>query len=174
MEFFEMPLRYHDSSLENCHQDNITKELMSHYARNPSGNLLFCGNSGSGKTYAACAILMEYKANKGLSARFVNASDLYLQWRDAVGLHNEKELSHRFTCVELLVLDDLGIRSPTDAFLDFIYSIVNTRYNEMGGTIFTTNLNSVKMLEKFGESLTSRIICGKIIRIYGKDKRIEF
>ncbi len=45
---------------------------------------------------------------------------------------------------ELLVLDELGARRPTDWARDVLYGLLNTRYNRRRLTILTTNFGDTR------------------------------
>src|SRR5574337_857810 len=170
MKDFGVPELYWDANLNGIQNYREFKE----FALRPQDSYLFCGQAGRGKTYAACAILNEYRENKGLSARFVSASDLYLRWKDCSRNYGDDlDLAEKYINCQILILDDIGIRTPTDAFLEFLYAIVNARINKKAAFIVTTNMTSIQMNERMGEALTSRFCSGKIIKFEGKDKRIN-
>lgn len=137
------------------------------------GFLLLPGSSGTGKTYASVCCMKEF-LKKHDECCFVNTANLYVKWL-ALKQEGTSELPlvHRLSEYRLLVLDDLGTRTPTEAFLDFIYLITNNRStNQNVGTIISTNLNHADMREKLGDAITSRICSGMIVKFNGKDKRL--
>lgn len=142
------------------------------YITDPKGFMLLAGSPGLGKTYAACAC-MDYARNHGISSRFVNMADLYVNW---LGMKqagaNEMNLLDKLFHPKLLVMDDLGARSPSEAYLEFIYILINKRCTTDCGTIVTTNMSSKDMREKLGDALFSRICSGQRLIFTGKDRRI--
>ena len=80
---------------------------------------------------------------------------------------------------ELLVLDELGARRPTDWVRDVLYGLINTRYNRQRITIVTSNYgdivgpNGEEQLEKrVGNMVRSRLyeMCD-LVALEGSDYR---
>jgi|GEM_PF-1465513 len=142
------------------------------YARMPDKPLMITGPNGTGKTFTACRIGALFVKNSGSVARFWNTSSLSVKWRE---LSTEPRSLMHFTISlsesPILILDDLGIRCPTDAFMDFLYQIINNRDEAMLPTIVTTNLDDRKLSEQFGNAISSRIGAGFRITLDGKDRR---
>jgi DNA replication protein DnaC len=59
--------------------------------------------------------------------------------------------------VELLVIDDIAVRGGTEAFLNEMYELVDTRANNGGTTIYTSNLPINEIGAVLGERIASRI-----------------
>lgn len=147
-------------------------EHLSKWARRPFGFVLFAGNSGKGKTYASCCVLSMAVKCGVPDAYFINVSDLYIRWKDSFNagaseLHILTSLGDK----KLLVIDDIGVRTPTEGFLEFIYLLLSKRMSGDKGTIITTNLTGEQMYEKLGDALSSRICGGEIIVFEGPDRR---
>lgn len=164
-----IPLIYKQACIENL---EIGKDVLSSVLKileNSFSLAVFWGDSGRGKTYVACAILNEYKRSGKVSGKFINFSEMYQQWKH----DQDTNIFQSLKSVDFLVLDDIGIRAPTEAFLDFFYSILNYRYNNLLKTIITTNLDSKSLTEKFGPQIASRLASGEIIKFSGSDLRIK-
>lgn len=174
VELFGIPIIFRNATIKSVNWPQSQLAEVRAFAKKPISFWLYCGQAGRGKTYAACSVLHAFWVSGGRSARFVSASDLYLKWKDcARSFGDDLDLATKYIDCDLLVLDDLGIRTPTDAFLEFLYAIINARVNNLSGTIVTTNMTSQQMSERFGEALTSRFCSGKIIKFEGKDKRLN-
>lgn len=149
------------------------------YAQNPQGFVLLVGKNGRGKTYAAMNI---YNQNTPYrlpqrdhdKAWFTNQADLNIEF---ARLHEEQ--GHPMALLlqgyrtKLLVIDDLGTRAPSPAFMDFLYAVVDKRWNEREtlGTIITTNLDSSRIRKDFGDAIFSRIASGRNYVVTGEDRR---
>jgi len=152
------------------HSEKLKQELKSFVVKHDEF-LTIGGDNGVGKTYAAVAMLKEfYNVTKEIPI-FVNISNLYQTWKEDED--HRTELKYKFKRAKLLILDDLGVREPTEAFLDFLYSVINNRYNDMQGTLITTNLSSAEISKCFGNRIYSRLLSGKMIKIDGKDLRVR-
>lgn len=149
------------------------------YANNPTGFFLLSGHNGCGKSFIAEALYytktsFKLPAYNSDWAIFVNQSDLNQEWKE-----KDREwpvyLLNKYKNTELLVLDDLGTRMPSDAFLDFLYSIIEYRWRNRDklGTIITTNKNATQFRDIFGDAITSRVCSGFIYRLEGNDRRVS-
>jgi DNA replication protein DnaC len=154
-------------------------EKITAYAKNPKGFFLLAGANGTGKSFVAMAV---YEAHSRFKlpyydmdeAFFINQADLNERWIAEKMEGNALELGHRLKQTNLLVLDDLGTKKPTDSFGDFLYSIIDYRWNQRDnlGTIITTNMNGQITRERFGDAILSRIASGIRLRFDGQDRRI--
>lgn len=165
---------YENANLRECNQKIEIIKALSDFAKKPSGFLLLAGNNGTGKTYAACACLREFLAQGNTSARFFSISEMNLLWADNKK-HGESSFANRFLSPEFLILDDMGLRAPSDGFLDTLFFILDKRQGNAQGTIVTTSKTSIKFKEFYGEDIFSRISSGKILKFEGEDRRrVEF
>jgi len=162
--------------------DNKTPEQMEKiqaFARNPKGFLLLAGANGTGKSFVA-EVIYQLHARYKLpyydmdEAFFINQASLNERWLREKSEGNSFELCDRLQKTKLLVLDDLGTRSPSDAFGEFLYAIIDYRWHSRDtlGTIITTNMTGKVTREKFGDAILSRIASGINIRFDGEDRRI--
>lgn len=168
MKSFCVPDDYLTASLENCDQPKEVIEYFNKFSKLPRGFLVLTGRCGSGKTYAACAVVQAYRRH-GESCRFINATQIYSTWLDVVRNGSINDLLYVYD-VELLVIDDLGVKIPSDAFLSFLYMIIDKRSKSVG-TIITTNLDAKAMKIELGDRIFSRICSGKNIQFDGVDRR---
>ena len=147
--------------------------------------LILAGPNGQGKTYLAkCAYdyINPYLSGKGHYdeiAIMTTISDLYAEWKTTMKTYGEvDELTDKYKKTKLLVLDDLGIRTPTDAFHDFLMAIINFRkenpLNQFMVTIITTNMSPELMMQKFGGAIYSRIASDEVFKLdHGVDRRFK-
>lgn len=134
--------------------------------------------TGNGKTTSACAILNEWtKMQCGRHTRreielttnpalFVKASDfqnLYnSQFRGSMDMTQEASMKYyRYKQlmkeVQLLVIDDIAMRSGTEAYVNEMYEVIDHRAVEELATIFTSNVGFDGLKEIFGDRIASRI-----------------
>lgn len=156
-------------------------EDLKDYVKNPKGFVLLVGKNGRGKSYAAMKIYeqltpykLPYKDND--VAWFINQADLNLLFNEANDVYgNSMSLLKQAYLSKLLVIDDLGTRLPTPAFLDFLYAIIDKRWNEREvlATIITTNLSSERIRKDFGDAIFSRIASGQNYVVTGPDRRFQ-
>lgn len=143
------------------HQDNLrwAYTTVIHYAKEPEGWLIIRGGYGCGKTHLAAAIA-NTRIDLGDKVIFVTVPDLldYLRSSYSPASEDLQETSYtsRFDEIrtaQLLVLDDLGIESPTPWAVEKLYQILNYRYNSKLPTVITTNHD----LEELELRLRSRL-----------------
>jgi len=126
-----------------------------------TGFLTFFGVAGLGKTYASVAALSEYLKIGGRDGRYYSMPTLYSDWlikkKEGMDLGLMFELQNK----EFLILDDIAFRSLTDAWAEFIYTIIDKRFTKKKATIFTCNLDDMNDFQKaLGQSICSRIFSG--------------
>lgn len=146
------------------------------YAQNfsaQSGNLLFVGQTGLGKTHLSLAIANEV-LNKGFGVIYGPAMDLISKvekecFNKADGY--EGCMDTLLEC-DLLIIDDLGTEFTTPFSVSVIYNIINTRILRKKPTIVSTNLSLKELEEKYSARLSSRFIGSYAMRqFFGSDIR---
>lgn len=135
------------------------------YAENPAGWLLFCGQSGSGKTHL-CTAVCRHRLLAGDEVR-------YMPWREKISeikgmsLDNERraEILQGFKSAQILYIDDLyktgkaadGSSNPTGADIGLAFEIINHRYINHLPTIISTEKTAQELVE-IDEATGSRIL----------------
>ena len=106
--------------------------------------LLFYGDVGTGKTFAAACIanyLLERRVPVVMTS-FVKLLDSMRSFRD-----EDESTIAKLNKAKLLVIDDLGAERGTDTALEKVYNIVDSRYRAERPIILTTNLSMEEMKE---------------------------
>lgn len=169
---YEVHSAHAEACLEDCEDEKLRQKLQD-FSRNPKGFIVLSGEVGCGKTHLACACLRKYLEGNSSDARYIRCTDLYFKWLEAKRSSQcEQDLTLPLAQCQLLILDDLGTRPPTEAFQDVLYALLDTRWGGQGGTIVTTNLSALEMVEKLGDQITSRIASGFCFRMRGQDRRL--
>lgn len=131
-------LEMFDYASSNINQMQI-QELSSLYFIRDKQNVIFIGSPGTGKTHLA--ISLAYLATqKRLKVKFLTVSDLLLQLEVA---QSQNRLRSYFTKIvtspSLLVLDEFGYVKLNEVQANFMFQLVNKRY-ETGSIVITSNL----------------------------------
>ena len=134
--------------------------------------------TGTGKTTTAITLINEYtlyKAREHLKGRLVikNNPALFIKASDMQNAYNgqfrgtfetQQENSSRFydlkkkmKTVDMLVIDDIGIRNITEAFENELYEIIDYRVTQGLVTIYTSNIPLIELISSLGDRIVSRI-----------------
>ncbi len=104
--------------------------------------LLFCGNTGVGKTHLAVAVLQSL-IKRGFEGVFFDYQTLLDRIRSSYDKSSgatDKEAYRTALDCEILLLDDLGAHRVTDWVEDTVTSLITHRCNHRKPMIVTTNL----------------------------------
>lgn len=145
------------------------------YSKPSPGNKL---GTGTGKTTAACAIANEYLIHRlrqhfnrermlvTTPVLFVNVARLQNTY-NAMFRQNETlaqeasdlfySLKERAMTVDLLILDDIGVRDGGNTFVSELYEIIDERVSNSRSTIYTSNLPIEELANIFDPRIVSRI-----------------
>ena len=145
-------------------QKSVKQGAMA-YADDPNGWLLFCGQSGSGKTHL-CTAVCRHRLLEGDEVK-------YAPWRETaaqlkgLSLESEKRLKimNDLQTVHILFMDDLfkvgkssdGSTNPTAADVSIAFEILNYRYVNRLVTIISTEKTPQDLVD-IDEATGSRIL----------------
>lgn len=149
----------------------FAKDQVKKYLEGMTGNTLFTGSTGIGKSHLSVA--MAKALNEGYKAKgepksvlFVNLTEIIKQikegWNYGKGASlTEFEAVERLKNADFLILDDLGAKNATvspksDWEQDLLFDVLNSREN----TIINTNLNATELKTVYNERNYSRILKG--------------
>ena len=133
-----------------------------------SRNLVLIGDSGEGKTEAACALLGTMAPH--IRCRFATFGDILREVRATYGADGtEAGVMGKWEGCAVLCLDDLGKERPTQDVLDKLFALVAHRYNHGRPTIFTTQYKSPtelgkRLMSQGGDAETAEAI---VRRVFG-------
>jgi DNA replication protein DnaC len=172
-----VPLRFAERTLDSYAATTPSQAAALEAARaivaGTIKNLVMIGAPGVGKTHLAAAIGNACR----FGYRWVNVADALTSMRLEMGLQlGEREatlaLRAAGTHRGLVVLDDLGRENSTDWTGEFIYTLVNARYEAMLPTVVTSNRSAADLLAGPYWTAVSRLAeDGRLIEIVGPDRR---
>ena len=148
----------------------FAREQVDKYLDGMTGNTLFTGSTGIGKSHLSVAIAKAinegYKAKgEPKSVLFVNLTEILRRVRESFNAPTslEGDYSRMLKEVDYLVLDDLGIKSDNASSKgksvweeEFIFDILSNRDK----TIITTNLSNSEISSLYSERVASRVRTG--------------
>ena len=143
-------------------QTTVKRGAMT-YVDSPEGWLLFCGQSGSGKTHL-CTAVCRHLLLAGEEVR-------YMPWRQdirelkSMESNNQVEALKKLQTAPILFIDDLfkvgraadGSCNPTAADVNLAFDIINYRYTKRLTTIISTERSPAELVE-VDEAVGGRIV----------------
>lgn len=140
-----------------------------------SGNLLFSGETGLGKTFLSACIARAVAEN-GHSVVYETAGHLFTALERAKfgGSEEERQAVEKYTDCDLLIVDDLGTEMPGQFVTSSLYNLVNDRILFGKATIISTNLNTEDLSKRYSPQIASRLR-GNYVRVpfLGDDIRMK-
>lgn len=164
-----IPLRFQNKTIREYRVDNAQQaavvESVKAYAREFAGkhsgrSLALLGNAGTGKTHLACAVGNHVIKNCGGMARFLSVSELNRLVRQAKSFDSEiseSEVIAALSKYDLLIIDEVGVQSGTEAESRALFDVFNERYQNMKPTIFISNLGAADFVAAVGDRIVDRI-----------------
>lgn len=140
-----------------------------------SGNLLFSGDTGLGKTFLSACIARTV-ADRGYSVVYESAGHLFSKLERAKfsGDETAREETKKYTACDLLIVDDLGTEMPGQFTTAALYSLINDRLLSGKAMIISTNLNVDELSRRYSPQIASRLR-GSFTRVafLGEDIRVK-
>ena len=163
----------------NCRHENSSEFIQS--IMSGSSLYFYSKMTGTGKSYAGCAILREIAEKTNLTFRFVEANELLCS------LFSEGELFERCMGVNVLLIDDLGKEHTSNFFLSKLFELVSKRYNNERPMIITSNFSMEELKTRMAnrvrkeppdvetiDAIYSRLYeMSQIYNFEGQDKRLR-
>lgn len=166
----EIPPRFLDKTFARFNADNDGQR----YARDqaeafaaafiagqcPAHSLLFVGQTGTGKTHLACAVALRVMKQGG-SAMFTTAARMIRRIREAKSFsaaETESEAIRLHTFPDLLILDEVGVQSGTDAEARALFEVINERHEQCKPTIYISNFDVGKVADALGPRIHNRLL----------------
>lgn len=147
---------------------NILQKWIISYQNITTPNVMFCGNSGTGKTFLSLCVAKEIqKLDKIIN--FTTSFNLNAEFLKShlAPISNKNNVLNEFLLCDFLVIDDLG----TEPFYknvtsEYLFLLINERQENNLPTIITTNLSPNEILDRYGERVFSRL--------FNKQKSLTF
>jgi DNA replication protein DnaC len=123
-----------------------------------SGNLLFSGDTGLGKTFLSACIARTV-ADGGHSVVYESAGHLFgkLERARFGGSEEDRKEAEKYTACDLLILDDLGTEMGGQFVTAALYSLINDRMLAGKATIISTNLTVDELSRRYNPQIASRL-----------------
>ncbi len=161
--FENFSLDYYRSDARNLRLMGRTLEIAQKYADDfslSSGNLLFFGRTGLGKTHLSTAIARRV-IERGFDVKYDSAQNVFADFEFDRFKNNygaEAPRADKYLEADLLIIDDLGTEAVTQFTVTCLYNIINTRLNAGKPTIINTNLGEDELATRYNDRIYSRLM----------------
>ena len=124
-------------------------------------NVIVTGATGTGKTYLACA-LAQQACRRGHRALYRRASRLFDELALAHGDGSYLRLLAKIARVDVLVIDDWGLATPTERQRHDLLEILEDRFSNRS-TIMTSQLPTNKWHDHLGDPTLADAVLERIL-----------
>lgn len=153
-------------------EENLSK--VTNYIKNfdkTNENLLFVGNSGTGKTFLTNCIAKEL-IEAGFLVVYRTADDIIKNLKE-IKFNDNSALEDLLINCDLLVIDDLGTEQISDFSRTELFNLLNKKLLTHKKMIISTNLSLEGILKTYSERISSRLLGDfNVLKFYGEDIRI--
>lgn len=153
------------------------KELLNGDFAGRKENVVFLGESGTGKTHLATALGFAL-CGQGKKVRFWNATSLVTALLEARETRSLQKLQMQISRLDLLILDEVGYIPFSKAGSELLFDVMSNCYERLS-VIVTTNLPFAEWSQVFGnERMTGALLdrlthhC-HIFKIGGESYRLQ-
>lgn len=135
-------------------------------------NLLFYGNSGTGKTFMSNCIAKEL-LDKGYLVVYRTAENLIQNLKN-VRFNGDELLEDLIVNCDLLIIDDLGTEQISDFSKTELFNLLNKKILKNKKMIVSTNCTLEEILQIYSERISSRLLGNfGLHKFFGDDIRIK-
>ncbi|WP_392485946.1 ATP-binding protein [Haloimpatiens sp. FM7315] len=137
-----------------------------------NNNLLFYGNSGTGKTFLSNCIAKSL-LDSGHLIVYKTANELIENLREA-RFNKNANLEDLLLNCDLLIIDDLGTEQITEFSKSEIFNLINTKLLKQKKMLVSTNHSIEELSKTYSERITSRLFGNfELFKFYGDDIRVK-
>lgn len=155
--------------------ENIIEYLKGNFIPNfetTNDNILFYGNSGTGKTFLSCCVAKEL-LDRGYLVVYRTIDELIRNLRE-VRFEKNTELENLLLNCDLLIIDDLGSEQVTDFSTTEFFNLLNKKLLRKKKLLISTNLTLLGISKLYTERISSRLIGNfNLHKFYSEDIRIQ-
>lgn len=167
-----IPMEYMSHSFEGFNTEvspqaerivSSMKKYVSDFSENrfKRRGFIFTGTPGTGKTRLACTMARTV-IESGFRAAYVSMPSLTHEIRNSYrnqDVSDAGELISLFSSVDFLVIDEIDLHGNSASDYQFMYDLINSRYNKSGFPTLAISNRPLEFLKTdLDERITSRII----------------
>lgn len=132
------------------------QQLVDAYYKHADLMAALIGPRGTGKTQSA-SVLVEFASKLKRRSRYCTVMEFFRAIKGTFGGGNEREEVNKFLIPDLLILDEVQVRSESAWENNLLTHLVDQRYGALKSTIFICNLSASDFSKCVGDSIHSRI-----------------
>jgi DNA replication protein DnaC len=161
-----IPRRYLEAKVE----DKECQRWLAHVLDGGTESLCLAGPTGTGKTWASWGLYRAF-IDEGVNAVAINLIEFLDKLRP--GGSEEVLTIDKLISTPVLIMDDLGMQKISAWTDEKLGLILNSRYEWMRPSLFTTNCLPSRWKDMLGDRIASRLSqdC-RIVEMRGKDRRL--
>lgn len=135
-------------------------------------NLLFYGNSGTGKTFLSHCFAKEL-LDRGYLVVYRTADDL-IQNLKSIKIDNDTNTEHLLLDCDLLIIDDLGTEQITNFAKTELFNLLNKKLLKGKKMLVSSNFTLEILSKTYSERITSRLFGNfSLNKFFGEDIRVK-
>ena len=163
--FVKKTVAGYELDAQNEQQSYVISRIKQYALEFSGGNhsgrcLALLGNAGTGKTHLACAVGNHVMNNCNGQARFTSVSEINRLVRESKSFssaYTESQIIEAFGGYDLLIIDEVGVQSGTEAESRALFDVFNERYQNMKPTILISNLAPAEFVQAVGGRIADRV-----------------
>lgn len=120
---------------------------------------ILCGQPGTGKTHLAIGVALHVMATGKLAA-FTTVQRMIRRIKDAWrkdSVESESEVINLLVYPDLLIIDEIGVQFGSEFEKNFMFDLLNERYEKRRPTILLSNLTAAEVKVFLGERIYDRL-----------------
>lgn len=127
--------------------------------RETGRSAILCGIPGTGKTHLAIGAALHIMAS-GKIAAFTTVQRMIRRLKDSWrndSTESESDVISMLVYPDLLIIDEIGVQFGSDFEKNFMFDLLNERYEKRKPTILLSNLTAVEIKSFLGERVYDRL-----------------
>ncbi|MGJ8525204.1 hypothetical protein LMG33818_000912 [Halomonadaceae bacterium LMG 33818] len=157
--------------LERC--KSYVEKFDEHFKS--GAGLLMMGSPGTGKTHLAVATLHAVIAEKRTRGLYTTAARMFRRIKstyDRDSEETESQVIDIYSQIGLLVLDEIGLGFGSDTEMNYLFDVINYRYEQCLPTIIISNRQPDELSKWLGDRVVDRLReCCKAMKFDWKSER---